>query len=309
MNGLSSLIKRRAIELGFDACGIAPSALLEEDRKHYNFWIQKGNHAEMHYLERHADVRPDPKRLVEGAQSVISVLFNYYPGEQVSKNKVKIAKYAIGKDYHLVIKQKLSQLMQWIEEVTGISGSRIFVDTAPVFEKRWAQKSGLGWIGKNTCLINKKSGSFFFIGEIMTTLELEYDQPEKERCGNCSKCIEACPTGALSEPYSLDARKCISYLTIEHKGEFSPEIPSDFNNFIFGCDICQDVCPWNRFSKPHDKSELIISGGPESLSDEDWFNIKPSEFSKTAKNSAIKRAGYKNICRNLKHNFPGSVSF
>jgi epoxyqueuosine reductase len=309
MNGLSSLIKSKAIEFGFDTCGIAPSGLLEEDRDHYKLWVQEGNHAEMRYMEKYADIRPYPKKLLEDAHSVISVLLNYYPGEQQSQNNVKIAKYAMGKDYHIVVKQKLSQLMQCIKDLTGTSDARTFVDTAPVFEKRWAQKSGLGWIGKNTCLINKKNGSFFFIGEILTSLELEYDTPEKERCGNCNKCIEACPTGALSEPYSLDARKCISYLTIEHKGEFGPETPSDFKNFIFGCDICQDVCPWNRFSKPHDKSELIISGGPGSLSDEEWFNIKPSEFSKTAKNSAIKRAGYKNICRNLKHNFPGSVSF
>jgi len=294
----TELIKKKANELGFSAIGISKADFLEKESKALRSWLDKGFHGEMHYMENHFEKRTDPRKLVEGSKSVISVLYNYFPEKIQIDNTYKISKYAYGKDYHYVVKEKLGVLFDFIDkEICKIDG-RAFVDSAPVMDKVWAAKSGLGWIGKNTNLISKEFGSFVFIGELIINLELEYDEQIKDYCGNCSKCIDACPTKAIT-PYQVDARKCISYLTIEKKGDFSNEVKDKWIEWVFGCDICQDVCPWNSKLKPHNVDAFQISDLLQNMTKRGWEEIDKSTFKKTFKNSPIERTKFEGLKRNI----------
>ncbi len=295
-NSISHKIKDKALQLGFSACGIAKVEPLHKESRQLQKWLQQGMHGKMHYMENHFKKRVNPSLLVDNAKSIISVLLNYHQAENHFTNeKHAISQYAWGEDYHYVIKKKLYQLLEFIETSIGEVNARAFTDSAPVMDKVWAQKAGLGWIGKNTCLIRKKEGSWFFIGEIITDLELEYDDPAKNICGRCTKCIDACPTGALIEPYKLDATKCISYLTIELKDKIPGELRAKKGHWVFGCDICQQVCPWNKFAKPHLTQELkpLI---PNNL--EDVIKEKQA-FKKAFKKTAISRVKYEKFLDNL----------
>ncbi len=263
-------------------------------------WLAKGMHGNMHYLEKNKEKRYNPSKLVDNARSVITVLYNYYPNEKLPENdNYKLSKYAYGKDYHYIIKEKLRALLAAVEEKTGRRTARIFVDSAPVLDRAWARQSGLGFIGKNTMLINKKTGSFYFIGHIIIDLELDYDNPETGNyCGTCTLCIDACPTQAL-QPFQLDARKCISYITIENRDKIPEDFRGKMNNWIFGCDICQDVCPWNRFSIPHTEPLFEPSTDFSHMKKEDWESLDKSQFKTLFKNSAVERAGFNGLKRNI----------
>jgi epoxyqueuosine reductase len=291
-------IKSIAKDLGFLSCGISKAEFLEEEAPRLEQWLKEGRHGQMAYMENHFDKRLDPRILVPGAKSVVSLLFNYYPEKQQAKGAPKISKYAFGTDYHFVIKDKLKQLFQILQEETGEINGRVFVDSAPVMDKAWAARSGLGWIGKNTNLITQKVGSFFFIAEIILDLELEYDTTTTDHCGSCTACIDACPTQALT-PYQIDASKCISYLTIELKDQIPDEFQGKMDGWAFGCDVCQDVCPWNRFSKPH--REPLFEPQPELLQylQKDWEELTETTFELIFKNSAVKRTRYEGLKRNL----------
>lgn len=302
---LSDQIKTKAKELGFYACGISKAAYLPEDADRLSKWLQEGKQAEMKYMENHFEKRTDPRKLLENAKSVISVLYNYYPEKQLPEtNNYKISKYAYGTDYHFVLKRKLKDLIAVINTEVPNMNARAFVDSAPVLDRTWAARSGQGWIGKNTCLITKEQGSYFFIGEIITDLELEYDHKmEPNHCGSCTRCIDACPTNAL-EPYKLDSNKCISYWTIEYKGEKIPErfkgqFDPEGSGWIFGCDICQDVCPWNRFSESHGEPEFKLSDQLIKITKPEWETLTKEQFNKFFKNSPVKRARYKGLKRNI----------
>ena len=302
MTSLSIKIKEKAKELGFYDCGISRADLLKEDAKRVEKWLSEGKQAGMSYMANYFDKRTDPRKLFDNAKSVISVLYNYYPSIKISEeNNYKISKYAYGKDYHHIIKDKLNRLIEFIESEAGSIGARAFTDSAPVLDRSWAARAGLGWIGKNTNLITKKQGSFFFIGEIITDLELDYDEKKIENyCGTCTKCIDACPTDAL-KPYEVDARKCISYLTIENKEEYIPsEFKGKFEDWIFGCDICQDVCPWNRFSKPHNEPAFNPPDILTQLRKPDWQNLTEEQFRLIFKDSPVKRSKYKGLIRNIR---------
>lgn len=289
-------IKEKAVQLGFSACGIAKVEPLHKESKHLEKWLQEGMHGKMHYMENHFKKRVDPTLLVDNAKSVISVLLNYHQEvDHFSNEKHTISQYSWGEDYHHVMKKKLYQLLEFIETAIGEVNARVFTDSAPVMDKVWAQKAGLGWIGKNTCLIRKKEGSWFFIGEIIIDQELEYDEPAKNFCGNCTKCIDACPTGAFIEPYRLDATKCISYLTIELKDKIPEELRGKKGGWVFGCDICQLVCPWNRFAKPHHTKEFT-SLIPAKL--EEMIKDKQA-FKKAFKKTAVSRVKYEKFLDNL----------
>ena len=298
----TAFIKKTATTLGFEHCGIAKAQKLDEDAARLEKWLAKGMHGNMHYMEKHFDMRVDPARLVQGAKSVITLLKNYSPSLQQNNNTPKISKYAFGKDYHEVIRSKLNELIHLIKENIGEINGRGFVDSAPVLERTWATKSGLGWIGKNGNLINKQTGSFYFIATLITDLELEYDDPfAKDYCGTCTKCIDACPTDAILPDKVVDGSKCISYFTIELKEMLIPgEMKGKFDNWMFGCDTCQDVCPWNRFSKP--TTEINFTPIPEilNLSTKEWENMPEASFKKIFSNSPLSRAKYKGIQRNLK---------
>jgi len=291
-------IKQKAIDLGFTAIGISKTDFLEKESVLLREWLSDGCHGEMTYMENHFDMRTDPRKLVEGSKSIISVLYNYYNPNQQPENTYRISKYAYGRDYHFVVKEKLNLLFDFIKTLEPNVSGRIFVDSAPVMEKAWAAKSGLGWIGKNTNLISKEYGSFHFIGEIILDLELEYDSAVKDLCGNCTKCIDACPTKALT-PYKLDAQKCISYLTIEKKGDIPKEFKNQWTDWIFGCDVCQDVCPWNSKAKPHNEKDFIPK--PEILNylNPDWENLSIEKFDKIFKNSPLERTKFEGIKRNI----------
>lgn len=297
----SQLIKNEAKKLGFMFCGIAKAEFLEEEAPRLEKWLNNNMHGEMRYMENHFDKRLDPRLLVDGAKSVISLALNYYTDNtQLDPSAPKISKYAYGVDYHTVIKDKLKQLLQVINEKIGEVGGRAFVDSAPVLDKAWAQKSGLGWIGKNTNLINKQSGSFFFLAELIIDLELEYDvEPTADHCGTCTRCIDACPTEAIVGPYLVDGSKCISYLTIELKNEIPQEFKGKMDNWMFGCDICQDVCPWNKFSVLH--NEPAFQPHPEllGLNSKDLEDITEDVFQKLFKNSAVKRTKFNGLKRNI----------
>lgn len=287
---------------GFDQCGIAKAAPLDEDARRLEKWLQHGFHGEMHYMSNHFELRVDPTKLVPGAKSVITLLYNYFPEETQKSSAPKVAKYAYGEDYHLIIREKLKIFLQSIREKLGNIEGRGFVDSAPVLERSWAQKSGLGWIGKNGNLINKKMGSFFFIATLITDLELEPDIPHaKDYCGTCSKCVDACPTEAILINKTIDASKCISYFTIELKSKDFPEdLSSKSENWIFGCDICQDVCPWNRFSTPHQHPELEPIKELMQFDIEDWLQLNEERFKTIFKQSPLKRSGFEGIKRNLR---------
>ena len=298
---LSAFIKSQAIQLGFTDCGISKTGYLAEAKQKMESWLADGLNGEMEYLEKNREKRYNPALLVEDAKSVITVLYNYYPEEKLeTTNNFQLSKYAYGKDYHYIIKDKLWKLLQQIEEKAGKRKARVFVDSAPVLDRAWAQKSGLGFIGKNTLLINKKGGSFFFIGHIILDLELDYEESSPANyCGTCTLCIDACPTGAL-EAFRVDARKCISYLSIEYRGSALPqEMKDNFNDWIFGCDICQDVCPWNRFAQAHNEPLFGLSNELRQMRKADWKKMDKPKFRQLFKGSAVERAGFKGLKRNI----------
>lgn len=288
-----------AKRLGFDFCGISKAEFLEEEAPRLENWLKQNRHGKMEYMENHFDKRLDPRLLVEGARSVVSLLYNYYPEQTQNPDAPKISKYAYGLDYHEVIKDKLKEFLNTLKEKIGDVNGRVFVDSAPVLDKAWAKKSGLGWIGKNANLINKQQGSFFFIAELIIDLELDYDGPIADYCGTCTRCIDACPTQAIVEPFVVDGSKCISYFTIELKDAIPEDFKNKFDNWAFGCDVCQDVCPWNRFSVPHQEPQFINNTGLLNYSAEEWNDMTEEVFSKVFKNSAVKRTKYKGLKRNL----------
>lgn len=295
------LIKDEAKRLGFLSCGISKAEFLEEEAPRLEKWLNQNMHGQMSYMENHFDKRLDPTLLVPDSKSVISLLLNYFPSDhQKDENAPKISKYAYGQDYHHVIKKKLRELQEFISEEIGEVHGRAFVDSAPVLDKAWAAKSGLGWIGKNSNLLTQKVGSFYFIAELIIDLELDYDTPVTDHCGTCTACIDACPTQAIVNPYVVDGSKCISYFTIELKEEIPSEYKGQFDNWMFGCDVCQDVCPWNRFSKPH--SEPLFNPKPELLemTKQDWEEITQEVFSKVFQKSAVKRTRFSGLNRNIK---------
>jgi epoxyqueuosine reductase len=295
----SLIIKSEAKRLGFLSCGISKAGFLEEEAPRLENWLNNNMNGQMRYMENHFDKRLNPNLLVDGAKSVISLLLNYYPSEFQNKESYKISKYAYGQDYHFVIKEKLKELLHFIQTEIGEVSGRAFVDSAPVLDKAWAAKSGLGWMGKNTNLITQKVGSFYFIAELIVDVELEYDNPTTDHCGSCTACIDACPTEAIVAPYVVDGSKCISYFTIELRENIPTEMKGKFDDWMFGCDVCQDVCPWNRFSKPH--NEPLFQANPELLSftKKDWEEITEDVFNKIFKDSAVKRTKLEGLRRNV----------
>jgi len=298
---LSLQIKEKASLLGFSACGIAPSDVVaKEDKIYLREWLDTNKHAEMKYMGDHFEKRCDPRLLVQGTQSIISVALNYSPEKKLHDDQLQFAYYAYGMDYHEVIKKKLSLLLNYItEKVDQVSG-KVFCDTAPVLERFWAQQAGLGWIGKHTQLIIPGKGSYFFLGEIFLDIELEYDTPGADRCGSCSRCIETCPTNALEHSHILNANNCISYLTIENKGEIPKAFASKLGTHLYGCDECQKVCPWNRFSISTQIAELQPSTKFMEMQSSDWNSLTIEEYRTLFKGSAVKRAKYEGLMRNLK---------
>lgn len=294
-------IKQKAQELGFFYCGVSKADFLRDEAKRLEEWLRKDYHGKMSYMENHFDKRLDPRLLVDDAKSVVSLLLNYYPDQhQQDPEAPKISKYAYGKDYHFVIKDKLKELFAFIQAEIGEVGGRIFVDSAPVMDKAWAARSGLGWMGKNTNLIHPKHGSFFFIAELILDLELEPDGPMKDYCGTCTRCIDACPTEAIVAPYVVDGSKCISYLTIELKDALIPnEFKGKMDNWMFGCDVCQDVCPWNRFSKNHNESAFNPQEKLLRMSKKDWTDLSEEIFRELFRDSAVKRTKFEGLRRNI----------
>jgi epoxyqueuosine reductase len=297
----SNKIKLAAQKLGFLSCGISKADFLEDEAPRLEQWLSQGHNGSMYYMERNFDKRLDPRILVPGAKSIVSLLLNYHTDQkQIDPEAPKISSYAYGVDYHSVIKKKLKKMMKIIHREIGEVNGRVFVDSAPVMDKAWAAKSGLGWVGKNTNLISKKVGSFFFIAELILDLELEYDLPVADHCGSCTACIDACPTEALIKPYQIDGSKCISYLTIELKESIPSEFQGKMDNWAFGCDVCQTVCPWNRFSTPNDESAFKPQSDLLSLSKKEWEEMTESVFNTVFKNSAVKRTKFNGLKRNIK---------
>ncbi|PZF73547.1 tRNA epoxyqueuosine(34) reductase QueG [Taibaiella soli] len=297
----SIIIKQEAARLGFESCGIAVAQRLDEDARKLESWLSKGFHGKMQYMENHFDLRVDPRKLVPGAKSVVTLLMNYFPSEEQQRDAPKIAKYSWGIDYHYVIREKLNELLDFIRANIGEVDGRGFVDSAPVLERSWAVRTGLGWVGKNGNLLTKKNGSFFFIATLITDLELQPDAPfTTDHCGSCTRCLDACPTGAIVSPSLVDGSKCISYLTIELKDALIPdEFHSKMDGWMFGCDVCQDVCPWNRFAKPN--HEPAFTPVPEilNLSTSQWQEMTDESFRRIFKNSPLKRSKWQGIQRNL----------
>jgi epoxyqueuosine reductase len=301
----AGVIKTTAKNLGFDFCGIAKAEFLEEEAPRLEAWLNKNYHGQMAYMANHFDKRLDPTKLVEGAKTVVSLIYNYYPEQKLPESKVdlKIAKYAYGKDYHFVIKDKLKSFLQCLKDEIGEINGRAFVDSAPIMERQWAQKAGLGWVGKNSLLLNRQMGSFFFLAELVLDVEVSADTPmNKDYCGTCTRCIDACPTDAIVQPAVVDGSKCISYFTIELKDQIPPEMKGKFENWIFGCDICQDVCPWNSFSKPNQESQFNPHPDITEMNKRDWIEITEETFKKVFAKSAVKRTGYNGFLRNIKFN-------
>ena len=297
---LTNFIKSKSVDLGFISCGISKADFLEEEAANLENWLKNEMHGEMSYMERNFDMRLDPRKILNGAKSVISLTYNYYTDKLQKDENFKISKYAFGTDYHFVIREKLKNLLFLIKEKVGDINGRVFVDSAPILERAWAKKSGLGWIGKNTNLISKNVGSFFFLCEIIVDIELDYDYSTTDHCGTCTACIDACPTNAIVEPYKVDGSRCISYLTIELK-ENMPEYAKDsYDKWVFGCDICQDVCPWNKFSKPHNEPLFNADEKFLSMSKNEWLEITKETFDKVFKDSPVKRTGYDGLKRNIK---------
>lgn len=301
MNSAAELIRAEARRLGFSFTGIAKAGFMEEEARHLEAWLKQGLHGKMQYMERYFDLRTDPRLLVEGAKSVVMLAYNYYTKEkQRDPEAPRIAMYAYGEDYHIVVRNKLHELLQYIQLHIGEVNGRCFVDSGPVLERDWAKRSGVGWAGKNTLIIHPRQGSFFFLATLILDLELETDDTIRDHCGTCTRCIDACPTEAISPAgYLLDASKCISYLTIELREEIPAAFKGKMENWAFGCDICQDVCPWNRFSQPH--SEPAFEPHPDLLdmTRQDWEEITEEVFKKLFKKSAVKRAKYAGMQRNI----------
>ena len=297
----SQYTKKIAQELGFDFCGIAKAEFLDEDARRLESWLNKGFHGSMQYMENHFDLRTNPEKLVTGAKSVITLLKNYFPKQSQNSDAPKISKYAYGKDYHEVIREDLKLFFNQLKSKIGDCNGRGFVDSAPVLERAWAVKSGLGWVGKNGNLINKQSGSFFFIATLIIEVELDYDNAfVKDFCGNCTKCIDECPTEAILPNKEIDGSKCISYFTIELKDALIPDaMKGKFDNWMFGCDVCQDVCPWNRFSSPHNEKDLEPLPEILNYTKKDWEELTEESFKIIFKDSPIKRTKYSGIKRNL----------
>ena len=295
----TNFIKSEAKRLGFLSCGISKAGFLEEEAPRLEAWLNKNNHGQMSYMENHFDKRLNPTMLVDDAKSVVSLLLNYFPSEIQNQDSYKISKYAYGQDYHFVIKEKLKELLHAIQTEIGAVSGRAFVDSAPVLDKAWAAKSGLGWIGKNSNLLTQKVGSFYFIAELIIDLELDYDTATTDHCGTCTACIDACPTEAIVAPYVVDGSKCISYFTIELKENIPQEMKGKFNDWAFGCDICQDVCPWNKFSKAHNEPLFNANSELLSMSKKDWQEITEETFKAVFKNSPLKRAKFDGLKRNI----------
>lgn len=295
------LIKQKAAQIGFDFCGISKANFLEDEAPKLEKWLHANMHAQMSYMANHFDKRLDPRLLVPDAKAVVSLLYNYYPEKELfcEADDLKISKYAYGKDYHFVIKEKLQALMNFIWEEIGEVGGRFFVDSAPVMDKAWAKKSGLGWLGKHTNLINREIGSFFFIAELIIDLDLIADNPIKDYCGTCTRCMDACPTDAIASSYIVDGSKCISYFTIELKEQIPNEVKGKFENWIFGCDICQDVCPWNRFAKAHKEPQFEPSMQLGQMKRQDWEELTEEIFKELFQKSAVKRTKLEGLKRNI----------
>lgn len=295
----TQFIKSEAQRLGFLSCGISKAGFLEKEAPRLENWLKNNSNGQMSYMENHFDKRLNPTLLVDDAKSVVSLLLNYYPEKLQNPDSYKISKYAYGQDYHFVIKEKLKEFLFSIQSTIGEVSGRAFVDSAPVLDKAWAAKSGLGWIGKNSNLLTQKVGSFYFIAELIIDLDLEYDNPTTDHCGTCTACIDACPTDAIVAPYVVDGSKCISYFTIELKENIPQEMKGNFDDWAFGCDVCQDVCPWNKFSKAH--NEPLFNPNPEllSMSKKDWIEITEETFKKVFKNSPLKRAKFQGVKRNI----------
>ena len=298
---LANRLKAEALRLGFEACGIAKAEKLDEEARRLEAWLTHEHHASMEYMARNFDKRIDPCRLVPGAKSVVSVLCSYWQPDTPSPSSGKISRYAWGDDYHEVLKEKLYRLLAWLEDEVGDITGRAFVDSAPVMDKVWAARSGLGWMGKHTNLISRRLGSWFFIGELIVDVPLACDHPGTDHCGSCTRCIDACPTDAIYRPYAVDANRCISYWTIEHRGDRLPEsIAGHLEDWIFGCDICQDVCPWNKFKKATQDARFLPREGVTDTSLEDWEELDLASFRKRFKKSAVKRAKFDGFKRNVR---------
>lgn len=296
----SAVVKRLAKEHGFLSCGISKAGFLEEEAPRLEAWLKQGMHGQMRYMEGHFDKRLDPTLLVPGAKAVVSLIYNYFTeAKQKDPEAPKISTYAYGEDYHFVIKRKMRALLEDIQQEIGEVGGRVFVDSAPVLDKAWAAKSGVGWIGKHSNLLRKQEGSFFFISELILDLELEADGPTTDHCGSCTACIDACPTGAIIQPYVVDGSKCISYFTIELKDAIPVEQKGHFEHWMFGCDICQEVCPWNRFAKQHNEPAFEPSQALLEMSKQDWLEITKDVFNELFRGSPVKRTGYDGLVRNI----------
>lgn len=294
-------IRSKALDLGFSYVGFSKASFLEEEAPRLEAWLKSNHHGEMGYMENHFDKRLDPRLLVEGTETVVSLLFNYYtPDKQTDPAAPKISIYAYGEDYHAVVKKKLNELMTLISQEIGDVNGRYFVDSAPVLDKAWAARSGLGWIGKHSNLINKNQGSYFFIAELLIDLKIEPDGPIKDFCGTCTKCIDACPTDAIIQPYVVDGSKCISYFTIELKDAIPQEMKGKFDNWMFGCDVCQEVCPWNRFSLMHQEPSFLPHTDLLKMSKNDWEELSREGFQEVFRKSAVKRTKYEGLMRNIK---------
>ncbi|MEI6508979.1 MAG: tRNA epoxyqueuosine(34) reductase QueG [Bacteroidota bacterium] len=300
INKHTKLIKQKASELGFSYCGVSKATFLNEDAPRLEKWLSQNQHGNMTYMSNHFDMRLDPRLLVEGAKSVVSLMYNYYTDKkQIDNHAPQISKYAFGEDYHFVVKDKLKELLAFINESIGEVNGRAFVDSGPVLERAWAKKSGLGWIGKNANLINKSSGSFYFLSELILDLDLAYDSPTTDHCGTCTACIDACPTQAIVEPYKVDGSKCISYFTIELKENIPEQMKGKFNNWAFGCDVCQDVCPWNKFSEQHNEKRFDPSDMFLYMTHNDWQELSELSFKELFKKSPLKRTKYNGLKRNI----------
>lgn len=295
----TELIKNEAKKLGFISCGISRAEFLEDEAPRLEKWLKMKMNGEMKYMENYFEKRLDPRKLVDDAKSIISLTYNYYPEDLQNKEAPKVSKYAYGMDYHYVIKEKLNFFLTFIKDKIGNVHGRAFVDSAPILEKAWAAKSGIGWVGKNSNLITKQVGSFYFLAELIVDLDLDYDTIESDHCGQCTACIDSCPTQAITQPYVVDGSKCISYFTIELKENIPKEFKGKFDDWVFGCDVCQDVCPWNKFSKSHKEPLFQTSSELMKMSRDEWNEITEETFNKIFKNSAVKRTGYKGLTRNL----------
>lgn len=295
----TAFVKTKAHDLGFSFCGISRAEFLEDEAPRLEEWLKRGYQGKMSYLERNFDKRLDPTLLVPGARSVISLVFNYFPGQRQKPDTFKVARYAYGEDYHTVIRDKLRGLLEAMRETIGQVEGRVFVDSAPVMERSWAQRSGVGWVGKNSLLLNRSIGSFFFLAEIITDLEFDYDGPVKDYCGSCTACMDACPTDAIPAPYVVDGSRCISYFTIELKEEIPAGFKDTFDDWIFGCDICQEVCPWNRFAQPHSEPRFQAPEELMNMNRSEWIEMTEELFGKLFEKSAVQRARYTGLKRNV----------